>query len=414
MAPLALVLGVVAAYETNFGGLRDRVNETKAAFAEGDFAGVIQGVAGSMAAIPLGLATEFGNLVGIDVPGGLSAWSGVFANIGIIAALVWEKIKTLVGGLSENLTALPGTLLTFLETPFSTAFNNVTAMFSGEEGLLSKINSFVTVILPAVLGLLYGTLTTHLSGAFESAVDKVKAFFSPEGEGSILFSIAQFVNEGILNALGELDDTLGTNLTGSFESAVEIVTDIFGDGEGSLGGLLKGIPGSLAGWLGDLPGQLQSVLVDPFITALQAIDAALPNDITVNFGTIGVPMFWDLDALKEAVMTGDMPTTPVNLGSFSIDVPDNPLSNLMPRDSGGSGKAGVPYLIRPQAGPEVYIPNAPGQFIPNVDRLLGGGGGNHFEIHVHESINPRETARQVLRELQKLAPGTSKLNTGGI
>lgn len=51
----------------------------------------------------------------------------------------------------------------------------------------------------------------------------------------------------------------------------------------------------------------------------------------------------------------------------------NELMRYETRDSGGPGVAGQPYVINPQAGPEVFIPQTNGQFIPNADRLTGGG-----------------------------------------
>lgn len=48
------------------------------------------------------------------------------------------------------------------------------------------------------------------------------------------------------------------------------------------------------------------------------------------------------------------------------------------RDSGGPGMAGLPYLIRPTAGPELFIPQTSGTFIPNIDKLLAGNSGMHF------------------------------------
>lgn len=43
------------------------------------------------------------------------------------------------------------------------------------------------------------------------------------------------------------------------------------------------------------------------------------------------------------------------------------------RDIGGAGMAGSPYLIGKGAQPEMFIPDTNGTFIPNADRLMGGG-----------------------------------------
>jgi hypothetical protein len=44
------------------------------------------------------------------------------------------------------------------------------------------------------------------------------------------------------------------------------------------------------------------------------------------------------------------------------------------KDAGGAGYAGMPYLIGTGAQPELFVPSTDGTFMPNADRLMGGGG----------------------------------------
>lgn len=69
------------------------------------------------------------------------------------------------------------------------------------------------------------------------------------------------------------------------------------------------------------------------------------------------------------------------------------------RDTGGSGIAGVPYMIGIGAQPEMYIPETNGTFVPNADKVMGG---KTYNITIY---NPkRETAEgSMLRELQNLS-----------
>jgi hypothetical protein len=54
------------------------------------------------------------------------------------------------------------------------------------------------------------------------------------------------------------------------------------------------------------------------------------------------------------------------------------------QDSGGRGAPGAMYMIGSGAQPEAFIPDSPGTFIPNFDKLLGGmGGGDQYTIHVN-------------------------------
>lgn len=43
------------------------------------------------------------------------------------------------------------------------------------------------------------------------------------------------------------------------------------------------------------------------------------------------------------------------------------------RDVGGRGEAGKAYVINPKAGPELFVPDSAGQFIPNIDEAAGSG-----------------------------------------
>ena len=47
------------------------------------------------------------------------------------------------------------------------------------------------------------------------------------------------------------------------------------------------------------------------------------------------------------------------------------------RDSGGMGMAGMAYMIGRGAQPELFVPQTNGQFIPNADKMMGGGGDTY-------------------------------------
>jgi len=107
----------------------------------------------------------------------------------------------------------------------------------------------------------------------------------------------------------------------------------------------------------------------------------------------------NMDTLTTMVQNGELAAW--KLGSAlamlpsgkSIDVVLNILSNMsgaepyrvsrsgpggggdvaVPRDSGGSGSAGMPYLIGTGAQPEMFVPNTSGTFIPNADKMMGNG-----------------------------------------
>lgn len=52
------------------------------------------------------------------------------------------------------------------------------------------------------------------------------------------------------------------------------------------------------------------------------------------------------------------------------------------KDSGGSGYAGVPYLIgRPQVGNELFIPSSNGTFVPDFAKMMANGAGGGMNIY---------------------------------
>ncbi len=67
------------------------------------------------------------------------------------------------------------------------------------------------------------------------------------------------------------------------------------------------------------------------------------------------------------------------------------------RDSGGPGVAGGVYLIGRGAQPEAFIAPADGMFVPNADRLLGGGTVNvYLTVSSPVTILDRQNAQNVL------------------
>lgn len=66
---------------------------------------------------------------------------------------------------------------------------------------------------------------------------------------------------------------------------------------------------------------------------------------------------------------------------FYTNVADAVPGSAQLRDQGGPGIAGMPYLIRPKAGPELFVPSTNGQFIPNFDQFLQQRGQGDVNLH---------------------------------
>lgn len=68
------------------------------------------------------------------------------------------------------------------------------------------------------------------------------------------------------------------------------------------------------------------------------------------------------------------------------------------RDTGGRGSAGKAYVINPKAGPEVFIPDTAGEFIPNIDDKMGGGGIN-LTIDARDAGAEARIKDMIMREM---------------
>jgi hypothetical protein len=112
--PILVGIGLVAAYASNFGGLRDAINQAGDGIRTGNFTMALDGIIDALAAIPMGIAEMVGSAAGIDVPGGLKAWVNILSMIQ--AGFQWiiqnpaEAFKELYfevpGGLNDFLSVL--------------------------------------------------------------------------------------------------------------------------------------------------------------------------------------------------------------------------------------------------------------------------------------------------------------------
>lgn len=121
-----------------------------------------------------------------------------------------------------------------------------------------------------------------------------------------------------------------------------------------LAGIFRLILGTAVQWIKDRIAELVNTILD----AIGRINE-LRNAITGGLGAYGGAA----SNLGAALNSGATP------GQF-LDALGRAISG---RDSGGAGMAGNPYLIGTGAQPEMFIPNSNGTFIPNADKLMGGG-----------------------------------------
>ena len=84
-------------------------------------------------------------------------------------------------------------------------------------------------------------------------------------------------------------------------------------------------------------------------------------------------------------------------------------AKLPGRANGGPVAANTAYLVG-ERGPEVFLPSASGQIVPNVDLgtsvsrsgVMSGGGGNTYNISVNAGVgDPRAIGQQIVEYVRK-------------
>lgn len=175
--PLLAVAGVAVAVATNFGGIRDAIQQVIDGLKTGDLVSVLDGIVDTLAAIPMGIAEWIGKQVGIDVPAGMKAWEGVIDNIKTILSVLPGKI----GAVITNLTGFT----------LPEAWNALKYVLSDIKGfvttLITKVGDFIArvaeIVVPdalAVMHALWGEIAGFLGGladlvgGFISAVSQIQ------------------------------------------------------------------------------------------------------------------------------------------------------------------------------------------------------------------------------------------------
>jgi hypothetical protein len=92
-------------------------------------------------------------------------------------------------------------------------------------------------------------------------------------------------------------------------------------------------------------------------------------------------------------------------------------AKLPGRANGGPVAANTAYLVG-ERGPEVFLPSASGQIVPNVDLgtsvsrsgVMAGGGGNTYNINVNAGVgDPRAIGQQIVEYVRKYENASGKV-----
>jgi len=264
LAVMAIVIGLVAAYETNFGGLRDAIDSVGAAAAEGDIVGVFQGIGNALAAIPMGVADEILNAAGVEFSAseGLKAWGGVFENAKtIVDLLINEKLPALLGvnfTIPEGLSAWGG------------VFANAKTI----------VDLLINEKLPALLGVNF-TIPEGLS-AWGGIFDNAKAIIGVLIDEKLpaLLNFAFSIPEG-LAAWG-----------GIFDNVQAIISTLINEKLPGLSSVEFSIPGALQTFadIFTTARDAISALVNEHLPGLSSVQITIPESLQ-NFANIFSNLF---------------------------------------------------------------------------------------------------------------------------
>lgn len=325
-APLAVAMGLVVAYETDFGGLKTAVNDFGAAVRDGDTLGALNAMGRALTAIPKGIAQEIGDLVGIDVSAGLGAWEEFGVQIGTILAN-FEGLPTAISGMLLEAAGIdPEQAQAFVNekiiSPFATAISQIAGGdIEGGAGTIAGAFGNLIIMALATIGIDADTaqnlITNKIISPITAALSMLISGGGEEGEGN------------------------------------SIVNAVMGFGAQVLAGILEGMP--------DWVTEIQTNVIDPIIAAAGGL----------------------VDQLATAIQQGINAAIPDSV-SFRVKI-DTPLGNLFddtvsvplpdPFAAGGLFDAGQTMLVG-ERGPEIVQFGSSGRVIPNQLAFAGAANGS--------------------------------------
>jgi TP901 family phage tail tape measure protein len=361
-SPIGLIiLGIIAvlallklAYDTNFGGFADAVNDIVTAFEEGDIRGLITGIAQAIFAFPIGLVNAlFGEDVGADFADNLDG--------------IAESLGTLPDDIIEFGEALAG-----IESPddlgevFSTSNKLNQSLLDLRQNIANAILELAKIILPEPL---------------EGLVTKV-----------------QELTDGLFEAQTEMTNFILESAEATVPDALTTINDILKDIDRSLGG----IPGDL------LAIGLININTPAGLQAISDIVSGIVGGLSTILGFDGEGTVGGSIEPTETGFAGGGVDFSVGGRFLPTEDGDDPLvfdTWDIPEDQDSGGRAGPgTYMIGTGAQPELFTTSSAGTFVPNADQLLkGGGGGNNVVINIANLNSKADDPKQLMNDLVKLA-----------
>lgn len=358
---------------------------------------------------PIGILTTALRALGVDI--GQVFRDGVAALTRFLDAInnggtVFDGLRaafgdsTFIDGLETGLN----TIVTFVNDTVIPALESLSNWFTQDAlpGALSFVQNEVIPRIEDFIGVLqriWEDVSPFLSDLFNWFVFTglpiiagiVRLVVQPVIEGFI--NIMSGIWEAVKPALETLYDWFITSglpkikefIEGPFTTVLENIRDF-------LSGFWEWVkPGleALKNGLEEIFGFITDHILPPVLDSLDNLLDKF-NEIATMFANGEIPGAQQIDV---GLNTGSVEDVLAGAEDLYNSINNNPFINplgalvnavnatVMPRDQGGPGIAGMPYLIRPKAGPELFVPSTNGQFIPNFDQFLQQRGQGDVNLH---------------------------------
>lgn len=408
----AAVAALVLAFSTDFMGIRTNIIDPFVTHIQGAFEGLAKFIHGFL--VSLGLASDEAESIvtsgPITAPTGSSynadnnnlivpygtdintlertvsssvapAKKGIALLIADIQKM-WDGLFGADGSIVRTFNELfaPGGTLDYLMMIAEGMFNNL----FGASGVLAPLMNSVRDMFNLLFGE-SGTISLiwdKLFGENGVVIVAVSNLFGPGGELDYQMMVVEGMWNELFGANGSISKVWNSLFgeTGSLRKPLGSLTTFVSERVTGIVSTIQKVVDIINGVIGKLNEALG------LKTKLEAPKPVTSSGISGYVGSIdkNLKLFNDFDKVVQ-----DKPF----INAPGMVAPIKPTSAYKStgggasfRDQGGSGYAGSPYLIGAGAKPELFIPNATGQFIPNFDKFLAnavggisGGQGMQFE-----------------------------------
>ena len=329
-------------------------------WAEGLEASGFTDAMGEFTASSAELLTEIDRIKDADPVGNIQK---KFDSLGNILDSPLESLRAGFAGTMAALPILARPALGAIKTAFETTFNGLQTIL--ETAFSTATTTIANFAVNAPLLLM--PFQTFFLTAFENIKNAIAGVFGGGDVGVV---------SGLSIALTNFE-LFSTNLLASLAHSARMIQYAFNHMRNSIITFVNNaIPFSFSNLINVLDTSLVAPFRDAMNAAMQLINDILPDEIVIEWGSIQVPNIFDIQGL----ITGNVGYIGVDLGSTTLDLPDNPIPKWGSAAMGARGFMGQSGLaLVGERGPEIVRFGQPASVFPaglsrNILASLSGDG----------------------------------------